>query len=172
MKKNLVIFLLVVLTIINVAALVTIAYNRWHPKRHFSLRDRPDMHKNFLKQELDLTEEQIEQFEAHMREFRIEAEPILDSLRQMRRSILNEISADEPNIEKLDELAEEIGTLEIVLKKKLITHFIKGKSFLTPEQQKRFFSRFMEGLDRTRGFRGRGNRIEKGLKPPNLKDGR
>jgi hypothetical protein len=54
MKKNLIILFLVFLTIINVAALATIAYHRFHPKRPFSSEGPPDVHRNFIQQELGL----------------------------------------------------------------------------------------------------------------------
>ena len=172
MKNRLVILFLVVLTIINVTALVTIAYHRLHFKRPFRPTGRPDMHMNFIKQELDLNEKQIKEFESQDKRFREETKPILDSLRAKRRDLMDEVAAEHPSIDKLDKLTQEIGALQAALQKKTIMHLLKEKSFLTPEQQQKFLSLFKEGRDRIRGLRSRGNRIERGFRHPNFEDGK
>jgi Spy/CpxP family protein refolding chaperone len=171
MKKNLVILFLVLLTIVNIAALVTIAYHRFHPKRSFHPMGRPETPESFIKQELDLTEEQAEEFKAHFKRSRTEMEPILDSLEVIKKQLMDEISADEPSMDRLDQLAGEIGTLQAAMQKKMILHLLKGKSLLTPEQQKKFFSLLREGLGRMEGMRDPG-RMGKPPGRPDLKDGR
>jgi Spy/CpxP family protein refolding chaperone len=148
MKKNLIILFLVFLTIINVAALATIAYHRFHPKRPFSSEGPPDVHRNFIQQELGLNEEQTKEFETHFEAVRKETEPILDSLEVTRKKLMDELSGDEPDRDKLDSLAEEIGSLQAELQKKMIGHLLEGTSLLTPEQQKKFVSLFRGGPDR------------------------
>jgi Spy/CpxP family protein refolding chaperone len=170
-KNRLVILFLVILTIINVTALVTIAYHRFHFKRPFPSTGRPDIHMDFMKQELDLNEEQIKKFESHRERFRIETEPILDSTRAKRKELMDEIAAEKPNVDKLDKLMEEIGALEITLKKKTTAHLLEGKAFLTPEQQKKFFSLFDEGRDRMRGWRDRGKGIGGRPRHPDFEEG-
>lgn len=171
-KKSLLILFLVLLTIVNVAALVTIAYHRFHAKRPFHPMGRPDGHMEFLKQELGLDEEQVKEFESQDKRFREETKPILDSLRSKRKDLMDEIATEEPNVEKLDKLAEDIGALEVTLKKKTTMHLLKKKSLLTPEQRQRFFSLFKEGRDRIRGLRDRGKRIERGFRHPGSEDGK
>jgi len=172
MKSKLVILFLVLLTIVNVAALATIVYHRCSFKRHFPLIGRSDMHIDFMKQELDLNDEQIREFESQRERFKIETEPILDSIRAKREELMDEVAAEKPNVEKLDKLAEEIGALEIMLKKKTTTHLLEGKALLTPEQQKNFLSLFKKGRDRMRGFRDRGKGIEGQPRHPNFEEGK
>ena len=158
-KKNLLVLFLILLTIVNVAALATIAYHRFHAKRPFRPAGRPDGHMQFLKQELGLSEEQASDFESHMQRFRMETEPIHDSIRIMRTELMSELTKQEPDAGRLDQLAEEIGALEVDLKKKSITHMLEGKKLLTPEQQKKFFSHFREGLERMHPVRDPGKRF-------------
>jgi len=172
MKKNLAILLLILLTVVNVAALATIAYHRFHFKRHFPPVGRSGRHMDFVKQELDLNEEQVKEFESQDKRFREETKPILDSLGAKRKDLMDEIAAEEPNVEKLDKLAEEIGVLEVALKKKTTMYLLKRKSFLTPEQQQKFFSLFKEGRDRMKMLRNRGERIGRGLRHPNFEEGK
>ena len=147
-KKNLLILFLVLLTILNVAALATIAYHRFHARRPFHPMGRPEGRMNFLKQELDLSEEQAKEFESHMERFRTETESLHDSIRTMRAELMSEMTKQEPDPQRLNQLAEEVGALEVDLKKKSITHMLEGRSLLSPEQQRKFFSLFRGGLDR------------------------
>jgi Spy/CpxP family protein refolding chaperone len=172
MKKNLIIVILILLIIVNVAALVTIAYHRFHPKRHFPPADRLDMHRDFIKQELGLSGKQAKEFKAHFERGRKETEPILDSLEVKRAELMEEISADEPSRDKLDKLAEEIGALQDTLQRKMILHLLEGKSLLTPEQQKRFFSLFKEERGQMRGWRDREGGIGRRPGHPNFEEGK
>jgi Spy/CpxP family protein refolding chaperone len=172
MKKNLVILFLALLIIVNIAALATFAYHRFHPKGPFHPMDRPDTPERFVRRELDLNEEQAKEFEAQAKKFQEEIEPIRDSLEAKRSDLMNEIMAKEPSMDKLNQLSEEIGALDVRLQKKTIMHMLEGKAFLTPEQQKKFFSLFKEGKDRIRELRKRGNRREGGPEHPDFEEGR
>ncbi len=161
MKKNLLILFLIVLTLINVTALVTIAYHRFYPRKPFPPPPvRADTPVGFIKQELDLNEEQVKKFEAHFRKIRGEMEPIFDSLRAKRTKLMNELSVEQPNMDKVNTLSEEIGSLQTELQKKAIMHMLEEKSFLTPEQQKKFFTFFKERANpmRMEGMPGKGAR--------------
>ena len=175
MKKNLAILLLILLTVVNIAALATFAYHRFHFKRNFPLMGRPDMrpdrHMDFIKYELGLNEEQVKEFESRCDRFREETNPIHDSLRAKRKELMDEIAAEEPIVEKIDRLAEEIGTLEITLKKKTTAHLLEGKAILTLEQQKKFFSLLKERGDRMRMKRDRGKGIGREPRHPKFEEG-
>ncbi len=172
MKKNLVILFLALLTIVNIAALATFAYHRFHPKGPFHPMGRPDTPESFIKRELDLNEKQAKEFESQAKKFEEEIEPIRDSLEAKRNDLMNEIMAEEPSMDKLNQLSEEIGALHVKLEKRTSMHLLKGKSLLTPEQQKKFFSLFKEGKDRIRELRKRENRREGGPEHPDFEEGR
>ena len=171
MNKKLIILFLVILTIINVTALVTIAYHRLDYKKRFRPVGRPDMHMNFIKQELDLNEEQVKEFEAHMKKLKMETEPILDSLMAKRKDLMDEMAVEQPSMGKLDELTEEIGALQVALQKKTIRNLLKEKSFLTPEQQQKFFSLFKERATCRGRMKGPGMGIGRGPRHPNFEEG-
>ncbi|MGB2768308.1 MAG: Spy/CpxP family protein refolding chaperone [Candidatus Zixiibacteriota bacterium] len=172
MKKNLIILFLIVLTIVNVTALVTIAYHRLESKRRFRPMGRPDTPMNFIKQELDLNEKQVKEFESQDKRCREETKPILDSLRAKREDLTNEIRVEEPNVEKINKLIEDMGVLEVELKKKTTMYLLKRKALLTPEQQKKFFSLFKEGRDRIKGLIDRGKGIGRGPRHLNFEEGK
>jgi Spy/CpxP family protein refolding chaperone len=172
MKKNLVILFLALLTIVNIAALATFAYHRFHSKRPFPPMGRPDTPGSFIKRELALNEGQAKEFEAQAKRFQEEIEPIRDSLEAKRGDLMNEIMAKEPSMDKLNQLSEEIGALHVKLEKRTSLHLLQGKSLLTPEQQKKFFSLFKEGKDRIRELRKRGDKRERGPEHPDFEEGR
>jgi len=165
MKKNLVILFLILLTIVNIAALVTFAYHRFQPRPHLPPLNLPDKPENFIRRELNLNEEQMKQFETHFNKFKMEMDSILDSLRVKRDQLTEEMTSGEPSAASLDSLADEIGALEVRLQKKTITHMLDAKTFLTPDQQKKFFSLFKEGQDHRRGMEREPGR-------PNFEEGR
>jgi len=151
MKKNLVILFLILLTIVNITALVTFAYHRFQPKPPMHPMNPPEKPENFIRYELGLNEDQAKQFETHFNKLKTEMDPLLDSLRVKRSELTEEMAAGVPDADGLDRLAEEIGAMEVRLQKKMITHMLETKAFLNPEQQKKFFSLFKEGQGRVRG---------------------
>lgn len=171
MKKNLVILFLAVLTIINVAALVTIAYHRFQPGKPFPPAGQPGNPLNFIKQELGLSDEQAKKFEDNFKKFRIEMDLILDSLRVKRNELMDEISAEQPSLDKVNKLIVEVGLLENELQKKVVMNILEGKSYLTPEQQKKLFSILKQGKDRERGPMDRGGGMGRPPEYPDFGEG-
>jgi len=171
-KNKLAFLFLVLLTIVNVSALVTMAYHRLHFERHSPPVCPPKSPESFIRQELNLNEKQAKEFESQAKRFREEIEPIRDSLESKKSDLMNEIMSEKPSQDKLSQLSEEIGALHVELEKMTSLHLLEGKSLLTPEQQKKFFSLFKEGKDRIRGWKNRGSRIERGPGHPDFEDGR
>jgi Spy/CpxP family protein refolding chaperone len=172
MKKNLAILFLALLTIINIAALATFSYHRFHPKEPFHPVERPNTPESFIKREVGLSDEQAKEFQSQAKKFQEEIEPIRDSLEAKRSDLMNEIMAEKPSMDKLNQLSEEIGALQVNLEKMTSMHLLKGKSLLTPEQQKKFFSLFKERQGRMRGLRDRKDRMERGPGSPDFEEGR
>jgi Spy/CpxP family protein refolding chaperone len=171
MKKNLAILLLVLLTIVNIAALVTFGYHRFFPQMPFPPMERTEPPARFIQKELGLNEQQMKEFESHFDRFRTETKPLVDSLREVRMELNQEIALEQPNTDKLDQLTDEIGKLEIGLQKRMIEHMLEMKNFLTPEQQKKFFSLFREGQKQPGDPRDHG-RMEGGPRNPDFHNGR
>jgi Spy/CpxP family protein refolding chaperone len=140
--------IILVVVIIVISAAVRVLHDRWFPPRPDIHHGRPDLHSGRVREELDLTDEQVERFEALVDSFARQTEPIRDSLYQKRTALFDEMSSDEPSLEVLDGLAEDIGNLEIRLKKRTIRHMLQHDEVLTPEQKSRLVSMFRERHDR------------------------
>jgi Spy/CpxP family protein refolding chaperone len=165
MGSKLLHIIILVLVIIVISAAVRVAHDRWFPPRPDTHREPPDLHSGFVREELGLTDQQVQQFEALVDSFARQTEPIRDSLHQKRTALFDEMSSDEPSLEVLDGLAEDIGNLEIRLKKRTIRHMLEHDEVLTPEQKSKLVSAFRERHDRMgrpsphhrpmgRGFKG------------------
>jgi len=171
-KNKLAFLFLVLLTIVNVSALVTIGYHRLHFERHFPPVSPHESPESFIRHELNLNEKQAKEFESQAKRFREEIDPIRDSLEAKKSNLMNEIMSENPNQDKLSQLSEEIGALHTELEKRTSVHLLEGKSLLTPEQQKKFFSLFKEGRKRIGGFKDQGRGMGERPEPPNFEEGR
>jgi len=150
-KKNILIAFLTVLTIVNVAALTTIAYNRITIKRHSPRRENAESPDDFMRRELGLDDSQAKAFKEGFEKFKLESDSIMDSLDIKRAALIDELAAENPNAIKLDSLATEIDAMQAEMQKKMIAHLLASKSVLTIEQQKKFFSAFKKRKDREGG---------------------
>jgi len=171
-KNKLAFLFLVLLTIVNVSALVTMGYHRLHFERHSPPVCPPKSPESFIRQELNLNEKQAKEFESQAKRFREEIEPIRDSLESKKSDLINEIMGEKPNQDKLNQLSEEIGALHVELENRTSLHLLEGKSLLTPEQQQKFFSLFKEGRKRIGGFRDPKREMRERPEPPNFGEGR
>ena len=157
MKKNLLVSFLVILTVVNVAALATIAYHRIGFSQHFGPPlGGPDKPRDFMKGELGLSDEQAAKFRSEFEKFKSETESIMDSIAVLRTQTVDELAKDGSNRERLDALSARIDSLQSLMQAKMIAHLLESKSVLTPEQQKKFFSLL-------RGWRGSGPEVPDGM---------
>lgn len=161
-KKTLLILLIVLLVVINISALLTIIYHHKvqepplppmeNPMENYSVKDeiasRGMYH--FIKDELQLSDEQFEQFRDINRTNMIKSREIASELNRIRREMMNEIAKENPNLEKLDSFAQDIGALHYNLKKLTINHFLELKEICTYEQQEslqKFFMKLLSDQD-------------------------
>ncbi len=153
-KKSLLILLIVLLVVINISALLTIIYSQkvqeppLPPLENYNLKDeiasRGMYH--FIKDELQLSDKQFEQFRDINRTNMIKSREIASELNRTRREMMNEIAKENPNTEKLDSFAQDIGALHYNLKKLTINHFLELKEICTADQQESLQKLFMKLL--------------------------
>ena len=116
MKKNLLTWGLVLLTIVNIAALGTIAYHRFG---HGEERDHGNQNasRGFLHRELALSDAQAAQMKALKESFQLNANPIRTALRTKREQFLQLLTAAESDRAKIDSVQSEIDSLQAELQK-------------------------------------------------------
>lgn len=149
-KKSLLIVTIILLIVINISALATIYYNSKirtkklaeinYQKKQVHVRG---MYK-FLRDELNLTDEQCMQFRNINKINMSKFHKIAIELNEKRFDMMNEIAEKNPNTKILDDIAGDIGSLHYELKKITINHFLELKEICNDEQQEGLQKIFMQ----------------------------
>lgn len=145
MKKNLLVWGIVLLTVFNLAALGTIAYHRFRycGERHHEMRHHRH---GFLHRELDLSDSQEEKMSVLKETFHSSSRPIRAALKTKREQLLQFLINSETDIGKINSVQSEIDSLQSELQKRVIAHLLDEKKILTLEQQSKFFSIIRERM--------------------------
>ena len=140
-KKNIVILIIAILLIINISTISTIIYLSYtKPPMPVTEIDRKPY--TMLKRELNLTEDQSTEFLQIGEAFRERNLEILKDMHENRIAIIDEMGRPEPDQEKLDSLADEVGYLHSQLKRNTINHFLDLKKVCTPDQYLQLENKF------------------------------
>jgi Spy/CpxP family protein refolding chaperone len=158
MKRKLLVLGIIILVIANISALATIVFNRCFKSEETYPSPGPRHSFAFLRRELSLTEDQMTQLEAQRASFDKQIDRIKVKLREKRKALMDELRASAPDTARIDQLIDEIGTLQAEMQKQAIQHMLQEKAMLTPEQREKFFSMFEEYFHR-RGMMPRPGRI-------------
>ncbi|MFC1730736.1 Spy/CpxP family protein refolding chaperone [candidate division KSB1 bacterium] len=75
---------------------------------------------------------------------------------EKQNELLQFISADNPEMGRIDAVIDEIGRIRTQLQKEAVTRIIQEKNILKPVQQQQYFDDFNTRLGRGRGGAGRG----------------
>lgn len=152
-KKTLLILLIIVLVVINISALVTIIFSKNSvspPEKPFENQMIEEVESrgmyHFIRDELKLSDEQFDQFRVIHKTNMIKSRKIAIELSGKRREMMTEIAKENPNQEKLDGIAKEIGELHYQLKLNTINHFLELKEICNEEQQESIQRLFMKLL--------------------------
>ncbi len=132
-KQRILVWLNVFLLVINISAFVTFLFmNSSSPESTHDERFSSD---EFLKEELELDEDQYRQITAqNMKVFRA-YQALLDRKCEINFELIDELSAISPSKEKMDSLLAMLGRLETSLKTQTVKHFTNVKEICTEEQQ-------------------------------------
>jgi Spy/CpxP family protein refolding chaperone len=158
MKRKFKPILFLFLFIINISALVSLAYNRWvktpssyHQQEAFETLEA-------LQEPMALNQKQFQQ----MKDLRVALESeiitIREQMQKKRQTLATEMNKSKPDLTIIDNVIDEISYLQSRIQKKTIRNLMQDKKILTPSQQTRYFSMFedhVRGMGRGRGRRGR-----------------
>jgi Spy/CpxP family protein refolding chaperone len=144
--KILVVFLIISLGI-NIGVFFTVGYHWWREKASKEeSRVKCGWHQSPLRQNLNLTSEQISILEKYREEMESQVQPLREELKLKRLGLFNLVKDETSNDKKTDSLLNDIARLQSEIEKKVIQHSIKVKEILGPEQQKKFYDFFEQGL--------------------------
>lgn len=153
-KKQTMTWAIIILVFLNIMALTTIFVN-YSRKPNFlpqPLEDQqPGGLHHFLKQELNLSENQMERFKKLGDRHRERIRLIQESIQRLKREMMEEIFADSPDQEIIKNLSQEIGREEAQRNVYLFLHFKDLSSVCDLEQRKKFKVLMYEVLDGMKG---------------------
>jgi len=156
-SKNKILGLLILILIVNIVAISTIIYKR-NSFTNDIQKDFPPRHSpfEFIKNELNLSEDQSVKFKKIKEESRMEAKLIFDSLRINRNQLMTVLAQAKPNQQSIDSLINKINTLQSKLLQHSIKQYLKLKEILSLEQQLKFNELYKDifGCDNMRHRKG------------------
>jgi len=139
---------IIVLVILNILVLATFWAQRLVPRpNHCPPGGKPPSGGHFIMDELGLTPEQASKFQELREVYFKETGSVSNEIRELRKLILDELLASEPDTARVTQLIEGIGENEIKRERLYFDHFLKLKSICRPDQRERFES-FMNELMR------------------------
>jgi len=147
-KTHILIWVLVVLLVINIAAITTIllrSYDGRPPGTDKSFPDPP----RYLHKELGLSKKQAEKLKGYHTEFKDKMAGYFESMQSKRQEILNKLAETNPDTAELYRLAEDYGKLHAQIKKITIDHFMGMKKDFSPQQREMLneFIHKIRGMD-------------------------
>jgi len=151
MKKKFIIYALIILTVINLAALGTFLFHRFKGCSRSQADHRQAEGFEQVKQELSLAAEQITKFREFRKSFHAELDSLSVKQNDLRRQLVQELAATAPDRERLSEINERINRLQIEAQERVIEHLLEVKAILDPGQQEKFLSIILQRLTSSTG---------------------
>jgi uncharacterized membrane protein len=138
MKERTLTYLVVVLVVINVAALGTIIYQRlaspfWGRGHSEAMGIPPELSKG-----LRLNPTQREALMESRQRVDSLISPIHAEIGQKRQELLKEMDSSQPDTAQIDRLVTEIGALQVTIEKTMIHSFLENSKTFSPEQRDAF----------------------------------
>lgn len=157
MKKRITIYLVIIVTLVNLSSLGTIIYFKWNEKDNVPISVLPASRFEIIKEKLELTPEQLEQFEKIRAEFHSRLDSLDARFSSLRKEMLSEIwKAQKPDSRKVENILQQFSQLQLETQRWIVQHFYKFKEVLTPEQAEKFYKIVSErfpGQQRNPGLR-------------------
>ena len=140
MKKKLIIWGVVLLTAINVAALTTSAYNHWDRDDSSRREDRREGRRSSWEERFDLSASQSEQMKVQHEVLVEKIRPLRDVMQGKRDHFYELVMVTAPDRAAIDRVQDEMDSLQADIKRLVIDNMLAQKEILTPEQQSQFFN--------------------------------
>jgi Spy/CpxP family protein refolding chaperone len=138
----------ILLTVINVASLVRIGYHRWSDGER-----REPYHVRAFERKLGLSEAQAQQMKALRDSLKVDIQPLRTQLNTRREAFYQLMMAPEPDRAAIERLQNEMDSLQVEIKRRVVEDMLAQKRILTPEQQREFFSMLKKRYSDERGQR-------------------
>ena len=143
MKKKLIIWGVVLLTVINLASLATRAYHRWGDDERRGRDGRREARMSITEQ-LGLTEAQAEQVRSMRAGLGDRLTPYREAYRDRREQLYDLLMAPEADRGDVDRIKAQMDSLQAEREAIVFDYIVAHKEVLTPEQQTKFYTMIKE----------------------------
>jgi len=138
-KTKFLVAVIIVQSAIILAIVGTMGYHFFRFEREFRERPRDNNQMaKYVAKQLQLTPEQIVQFDSLRDRFHEESDRLMHESRVISKNIMDEITSEKPDIDKLNELATKFGKLQEEQKHVMINHLLEIRSKCNTSQQMNF----------------------------------
>jgi Spy/CpxP family protein refolding chaperone len=161
-EKRILKWIIAVLLIFNITAGVTILLHVSAEKPNPPQNPQTD----FLKQELNLNDEQSHGLGRIRSEFRLTSQPIADRIKETRKAMIDEMGQKQPDTILLKQLSDELGHLQGEITYQIANQYLNIKDICTPDQALRLNSayQYLFGIEDSSQQRGKGYRYRWGAR--------
>lgn len=141
-KNRYLTYILIFLVAVNLTALFTMAYNRLFSQGKTSVPVDPGESVELVKEELELTPEQIQKIRARRISYRQQIRTEIQEILDKKRILIEEIRSQKPDTARINKLIDEISLLQAEIQKKAVMNLLQEKNCLNQKQRKHYFSLF------------------------------
>jgi hypothetical protein len=142
-KYSLLIWAIVVLAIMNVTTIITVVYHKYQSDKVVNSTvnakqaeiDSERFSGGYFRDELNMSNAQMEKFKVINPVFRPKARFITIELAEKRKQMLVEMAAAKSDTSRLNAFSDSIGVLHSELKKITYRYYLEMKGICNPEQQ-------------------------------------
>lgn len=149
MRKNLIILAIIFSVVLNIGFIGTYCLQKagLHPLKLVHTN-----HKRFLYEELNLSPEQLAEFEPGRNRFHTYLDLQSKTIQAGQIELISLLAENPPDRKAIDTKHEKIQNLQRQMQTRVIDHFFEESRILTPEQRKKFFALIKGRIEKNSGF--------------------
>jgi len=151
-KNRILIWIIVILVATNLSTIGSFYYHRISEAKETKQEDQKaipgEQRTRFFRDQLNLNDEQLDQFRDINRTFNRTARGIEMNLAQLREDLIKELGTQNPDSTRLNQMAIEVGNNHRELKQVTTTLYLDMKKICTAEQQVKLHEIFQSMLNK------------------------
>lgn len=154
-RNTILIWSVVALIVLNVSTLATIYYQRViggrdadteSPATEINQAREDQFSGRYFRDRLNLSPEQMDRFQNFNPEFRSEAREINNRLSELRNEMLDELSSEDPDRQRLASLSDSIGFQHSILKRLTYDYYLNIRNICNPDQRQNLRDLFYDAF--------------------------
>ena len=140
MKKNKLLFGLILSLLFNVGFISSLGYHLWKRREiQKTFKDQVAQQKHFIPKKMRFTHEQRMHLRKIRRTFLYRIWPLRKKLAEEREALGKLLMNDKPDTILIEKKLHEIGELQTKMEKEVVFQILREKDVLTPQQREQFF---------------------------------